>query len=232
MMTSPENEDTKPVADDAADVVEVVEAAPEGAVGSDDDLFIDDFAAPDEVDEASQDPIALALARVIADLSSAQAERDELKDQLLRKAADFENMRRRHQKEREEQSKFAGEKVLKDVVPLLDDLDRALEHVSGVEQTGMTTGLLTGIQMVHRRFLQTMEKHGVKVIESVGQPFDPHLHEAISQREDATVSRNTVVQEFQKAYTLNDRLLRPAMVVVSTGGPSPDETGPSYGSDA
>jgi len=115
---------------------------------------------------------------------------------------------------------------------LLDDLDRALEHVSGVDQTGMPTGLLTGIQMVHRRFLQTMEKHGVKVIESVGQPFDPHLHEAISQREDATVSRNTVVQEFQKAYMLNDRLLRPAMVVVSTGGPSTDETGPSYGSDA
>ncbi|MBU6161285.1 MAG: nucleotide exchange factor GrpE [Myxococcales bacterium] len=229
MMTSPENEDTKPVTDEVA---EVVDAESEVAAEPDDELFIDDFTAPEGVDEASQDPIALALARATADLAAAQTERDELKEQLLRKAADFENMRRRHQKEREEQSKYAGEKVLKDVVSLLDDLDRALEHVTGADQTGMPTGLLTGIQMVHRRFVQTMEKHGVTVILSVGQPFDPHLHEAISQREDATVPRNTVVQEFQKAYMLNDRLLRPAMVVVSTGGPSPDETGPSYGSDA
>ena len=229
MMTSPENEDTKPVTDEVA---EVVDTESEVAAEPDDELFIDDFTAPEGVDEASQDPIALALARATADLAAAQTERDELKEQLLRKAADFENMRRRHQKEREEQSKYAGEKVLKDVVSLLDDLDRALEHVTGADQTGMPTGLLTGIQMVHRRFVQTMEKHGVTVILSVGQPFDPHLHEAISQREDATVPRNTVVQEFQKAYMLNDRLLRPAMVVVSTGGPSPDETGPSYGSDA
>jgi molecular chaperone GrpE len=229
MMTSPENEDTKPVEDEVAEVVDV---EPEVTAEPDDELFIDDFTAPEGVDEASQDPIALALARATADLAAAQTERDELKEQLLRKAADFENMRRRHQKEREEQSKYAGEKVLKDVVSLLDDLDRALEHVTGADQTGMPTGLLTGIQMVHRRFVQTMEKHGVTMIVSVGQPFDPHLHEAISQREDATVPRNTVVQEFQKAYMLNDRLLRPAMVVVSTGGPSPDETGPSYGSDA
>jgi len=229
MMTSPENEETKPVEDEVAEVVDV---EPEVTAEPDDELFIDDFTAPEGVDEASQDPIALALARATADLAAAQTERDELKEQLLRKAADFENMRRRHQKEREEQSKYAGEKVLKDVVSLLDDLDRALEHVTGADQTGMPTGLLTGIQMVHRRFVQTMEKHGVTMIVSVGQPFDPHLHEAISQREDATVPRNTVVQEFQKAYMLNDRLLRPAMVVVSTGGPSPDETGPSCGSDA
>jgi molecular chaperone GrpE len=229
MMTSPENEDTKPVAEEPD---EVVETAPEVAAASDEDLFIDDFVPTEGVDDASQDPIALALARTTQELEAAHKERDDLKEQLLRKAADFENMRRRHQKEREEQSRYAGEKVLKDVVSLLDDLDRALEHVSGAEHAGMPAGLLTGIQMVHRRFLQTLEKHGVTVIMSLGQPFDPHLHEAISQREDAAVPRNTVVQEFQKAYMLNERLLRPAMVVVSTGGPSPDETGPSYGSDA
>jgi molecular chaperone GrpE len=228
-MTTPGNDETKPAAEDAE---EVVTASPDVATGADDELFIDDFAEPAGLDDAPEDPIAHALARTTLELEASQKEREDLKEQLLRKAADFENMRRRHQKEREEQSKYAGEKVLKDAVSLLDDLDRALEHVASADQTGMPTGLLTGIQMVHRRFVQTLEKHGVAVIVSVGKPFDPHMHEAISQREDTTVPRNTVVQEFQKAYMLNDRLLRPAMVVVSTGGPSADEVGPTYGSDA
>lgn len=179
----------------------------------------DDSVVPaDEVKEPGDEE----LIRLNADVARLEAERDEARDQLLRKAADMENMRRRHTREREEFQKTAAEKVLRDMVSVLDDLDRAMEAGETTAATGgadALNSLLQGVGMVQRKFVQTLERHGVRSVPSLGEQFDPHLHEAIQQREDATVPNNSVVQEFQKAYLLGERLLRPAMVVVAKGGP-------------
>jgi molecular chaperone GrpE len=191
---------------------------------------IDDILFADEDDESVvpadevQKPGDEELARLTAEVARLEAERDDARDQLLRKAADMENMRRRHTRERDEFQKSAAERVLRDMVSVLDDLDRALE---ASEATAMASGadalnsLLQGVGMVQRKFTQTLDRHGVRAVAALGQQFDPHLHEAIQQREDTSVPNNSVVQEFQKAYMLADRLLRPAMVVVAKGGPEP-----------
>jgi molecular chaperone GrpE len=202
-MIEPENETSEPTTPETGAVEEVLFA------DEDDDNLTSTTTA--------EDPIVSELQRVTA-------ERNELKDQILRRAADMENMRRRHQREKDDFQKLAAEKVLRDMVSLMDDLDRAMEagHLAAEQQQGSSdslTGLLQGVGMVQRKFAQTLERHGVSAVTALGQVFDPHLHEAIQQKEDPSVPRNTVIQEFQKAYRLGDRLLRPAMVVVAVGGP-------------
>jgi molecular chaperone GrpE len=230
-MTHPENENGTPEETP-------VDAAPTSAGDTsaesapDDDLFLDDSDAPEAIEGAPADPIAGELVRVLAERDAVTRERDDLRDQLLRRAADLENMRRRHAKEKDEHQKFAAEKVLRDTVSVLDDLDRALEHAASNTDSAAVNSLVQGLQMVHRRFVQTMEKHGVVAVSALGRPFDPHMHEAISQREDTSVARNTVVQEFQKGYLLHDRLLRPAMVVVAVGGPAAEVTPADESADA
>jgi molecular chaperone GrpE len=108
--------------------------------------------------------------------------------------------------------------VLKDIVPVLDDLRRALGHWSAEQEGGGAT-LVEGLEMVARKFEQTLGRRGVKAVDAAGQPFDPQFHEAIQQTDDDSVPHNTVVQEFQRGYVIHDRLLRPALVVVAQGGP-------------
>lgn len=200
-MIEPENETSDPTSPEAGAVEEV--------------LFADEDDDNLTSTSATEDPIVTELQRVTA-------ERDDLRDQVLRRAADMENMRRRHQREKDDFQKLAAEKVLRDMVSVMDDLDRAMEAGHLASEQGASdslTGLLQGVGMVQRKFSQTLERHGVTAVSALGEAFDPHLHEAIQQKEDPSVPRNTVIQEFQKAYRLGDRLLRPAMVVVAVGGP-------------
>lgn len=185
-----------------------------------DDLFLEidddgEVTEADDADASADEPVDEA-AEAIAAL---EAERDDLKERLLRKAADLENARRRHQTERDNLQKYAAESVLKDMVAVLDDLDRALEHLSkSADGDDRATTILEGVSMVQRKFVQTLERRQVRGFDSAGQLFDPNLHEAIQQVPDETVPHNTVVQEFQRGYMLADRLLRPALVVVGQGG--------------
>ena len=149
-----------------------------------------------------------------AQLAEAQRELAEFKDKMLRLAADFENARRRSLKEREETSLFGHQNLVKDLLPSVDNLGRAIDHArQGGE--GSQEGLLEGVELVLREVLATLTRHGVVPVEAQGQPFDPALHEAMAQIEDASVPGNTVVQVFQPGYQLRGRLLRPARVVVS-----------------
>lgn len=182
-----------------------------------DELFLEiddegEVSVPDDAD--APDPAAEQIAAL-------EAERDDLKERLLRKAADLENARRRHQTERENLQKYAAESVLKDMVSVLDDLDRALDHLSkNAEGDERAATILEGVSMVQRKFVQTLERRQVTGFDAAGQPFDPNLHEAIQQVQDVSVPHNTIVQEFQRGYRLADRLLRPALVVVAQGGPA------------
>jgi molecular chaperone GrpE len=133
-------------------------------------------------------------------------------DRLLRLQADFENFRRRALREKTEAHQYGHQNLVKDLLSAVDNLDRAIEHA---RQSAELEGLLQGVELVRRELLTALAKHGVTPIDAVGKPFDPALHEALSQVEDGSVAPNTVVQELQKGYQLRDRLLRPTRVVVA-----------------
>jgi molecular chaperone GrpE len=149
-------------------------------------------------------------------------------ERMLRAAADLDNFKKRAFKEREEAQRFGIERVLKDLLPVLDNLDRALEHSDRPAEKGAAEAeaLLAGVRMTRKLFEDALTRNGVKGFSSQGLPFDPHLHEAMQQVESAEVPPNTVMQEILRGYTLNDRLVRPALVVVSRAPAAAPEGAP------
>ncbi|MCY1082206.1 nucleotide exchange factor GrpE [Archangium lansingense] len=133
-------------------------------------------------------------------------------ERALRAAADLENYKKRAQKEKEEVQKFGSERLLKDFLPVVDNLDRALE---AAQKSADFESLRTGVEMTRKLFDSAFGKHGVKGFSAVGQPFDPRLHEAMQQAESAAVPAGHVLYEAVRGYTLNERLMRPALVVVA-----------------
>jgi molecular chaperone GrpE len=145
-------------------------------------------------------------------LEEKEKEAKENYDRLLRTAADFENYKKRAAKEKEEWTKFANEDLIKGVLPFIDNLERAVNHAQKVNDTGV---LIEGIRLTLQQLLQTLNKFGLSSFESIGKTFDPALHEAMLVVETDQYEPNQVIEEFQKGYLLNDRLLRPATVSVS-----------------
>jgi molecular chaperone GrpE len=134
-------------------------------------------------------------------------------DKFLRERADMENYRKRVQKEKEEILKYGNESFILEVLPALDNMERALSHASG---EGDSSAVIEGVKITFSMLLGTLKKFGVTPLETTpGTPFDPALHQAMAQVESADQEPGTVVAEFQKGYTLNERLLRPAMVSVA-----------------
>lgn len=146
------------------------------------------------------------------ELNTVREEAKSHQEQYLRTLADMENLRKRTQREKEELAKFANENILREILPVIDNLERAMEHV---EQSEDGQGLVEGVQMTLTQFNQVLSRFGVESFETVGEPFDPALHQAMGQMETADQPINTVVQQMQKGYQLNDRLLRPAFVMVA-----------------
>ena len=144
-------------------------------------------------------------------LAAVTADRDELKDRMLRIAAEFENWKKRARKDQTDAVAQAREQVLKDVLEIADNLERATAQAN-VD----AASVLKGVNLVLRVFQQKLERYDVKPIAVQGQPFDPHLHEAVS-RVESDVPAGNVAAELQKGYKVGERLLRPAMVSVSTG---------------
>jgi molecular chaperone GrpE len=134
-------------------------------------------------------------------------------ERMVRAVADLDNYRKRAQKEKEEVSKFGIEKLLRDCLPVVDNLDRALEHARGSTDF---ESLKKGLEMTRKLFGDALGKHGVKTFSAVGLPFDPRLHEAMQQVESDEVPPNQVLMELVRGYMLNDRLMRPALVCVAT----------------
>jgi molecular chaperone GrpE len=136
-----------------------------------------------------------------------------LKDQLLRLAADFDNYRKRARREIEDVRKHGIEALLNDVLPVLDNLERALAHSEGDKSP-----VLQGVRMVQKQFVDILSRYGVTTFQSVGQPFDPEKHEAVGQTASKDQAPGTIVSEAQRGYQLHGRLLRPARVVVASQG--------------
>jgi molecular chaperone GrpE len=135
--------------------------------------------------------------------------------------AEFENYRRRQERDLADMRGRAGERVITELIPVLDDLDRAIEHtVASAASGGELEHLLAGVEMVRTRILAVFAKEGVEVVDPTGAEFDPHMHQAVGQREDVDVPEHTVVEVYQKGYLMGGRVVRPAMVIVSAGGPA------------
>lgn len=149
------------------------------------------------------------------ELEKARSEAREAHDKLLRLAADFENQKKRLQREKEISLKYAEESLIKDLLPSLDNLERAMNQDRAGEN--FSEKLLEGVEMTLRGLLNTLEKCGLQQLRSVGQPFDPNFHEALALEASTEVPEQMVLQEYEKGYLLKDRLLRAAKVVVSKG---------------
>lgn len=158
--------------------------------------------------EVSEDEID----RLRSELTQALNDTRTHQEQYLRTLADMENLRKRTQRDKEEMAKFANEHILREMLPVIDNLERAVEHA---EQGESSEGLFEGVQMTLTQFRQLLSKFGVEPVDAVGQLFDPAYHQAMGQMESAEYPINTVIQQMQKGYQLNQRLLRPAFVMLA-----------------
>ena len=164
------------------------------------------------------DELTLVRAQLVAQAALAK-EKDDL---LLRERAELENFKRRMQREKSESLRFASEPLLRDILPVIDNLERAIAHARGSEGS---PALVEGVELVLRSLLDTIGRHGVSRVKAKGEAFDPNLHEAVMQVENTEVAPNTVLDEHQPGYQLHDRLLRPAMVSVSKAPPQVQNEG-------
>ena len=172
-------------------------------------------AGEDAPAEKSGGEAAAAEAGLREQLEAARAERDANRDSWLRAQAELENYRRRIQKERDQDRLFQALPLARDLLPVVDNLRRA---VAAAEQSQNIEELRQGVEMVLRQFEEALAKHSVSAIDAAaGQPFDPNLHEAVQQVPSAEHPPMTIVQELERGYKLHDRVVRPSMVIVSSG---------------
>jgi molecular chaperone GrpE len=159
------------------------------------------------------------IGQLEAALAKAEQDKKDNWDKYLRAVADLENFRKRGKRDLDDAKADAKTRVLKEMLPVVDNLERAVEHAEK-EGDGTSTGIVDGLKLVLRQFLTAFERADVTPVDAANQPFDPNLHEAISQMETDAQPPGTVVQVLQRGYRLGDRLLRPALVVVAKGKPS------------
>ena len=149
-----------------------------------------------------------------ADAAELQKERDEYYDRLLRKTAEFDNYRKRVERERSGLAEAAAAGIVEELLPLLDDLERALKADTGTEAT---EGYRKGVELIHRQLLDILRKRGVRPIEALGADFDPYYHQAVAHEAAEGRREGEIIEEFRRGYMLGDRLLRPSMVKVAKG---------------
>ena len=163
-----------------------------------------------EPDEPRQNPVA----QLQAQIDTLTAERASLYDKLIRRQAEFENYRKRVERERGELYQHGRDDVLLQFLPVVDNFERALSSLETSE--GDAEALRHGVELIHKQFKDALSKFGLEAVEAVGQTFDPHVHEAVTTEATDKHKENTVIQEFQRGYRIGDRLLRPAKVKVAS----------------
>ena len=147
-------------------------------------------------------------------LTDTREEAEKNYDLYTRTYAEMENIKKRGIKEREELAKYANESIIKEILPVIDNLDKAISHAQNNENS---SALVEGLELTRDGLVKALEQAGLKEVEALGEPFDPNFHESVSQQIDDTVAPGHVIMELQKGYLLNGRLMRPSMVVISQG---------------
>jgi molecular chaperone GrpE len=172
----------------------------------------------------AQSPVDPELEEDLAAMPDLEAELDAAREEAARNLAaaqhwqaEFENFRKRQTAQAADQATRAGQRIVEELLPVLDNLDRAIDHTV---RGGDLEHLVKGVESVHTQIMEVFKKEGVEEIDPFGSAFDPTVHQAVNQVEDPEVPEHTVVEVFQKGYLMGGRVVRPAMVVVSTGGPA------------
>ena len=170
----------------------------------------------EEAEEAAEpdEPRRDAIPQLQAQIDGLTAERAALYDKLMRRQAEFENYRKRVERERGELYQHGRDDVLLQFLPVVDNFERALSSLESSE--GDAEALRHGVELIHKQFKDALSKFGLEAVEAVGQTFDPHVHEAVTTEATDKHKENTVIQEFQRGYRIGDRLLRPAKVKVAS----------------
>lgn len=206
---------------DKKDIARDEEQIPEQAAGA----TVDGGDGQDDNTQETDPVSALELKLQLAEQAAAQSH-----DRLLRASAEYDNFKKRAQREAEEFRRFANETLIKELLPVVDNLERAVES-SGASKDG-GNGIVQGVEMTLREINKVLERFNLKAIESKGQPFDPNFHQAVLQEESDAQPDNTVLKEMQKGYLLHDRLIRPAMVVVAKAPIKENDSQPSVQASA
>lgn len=172
--------------------------------------------ADEESDDAAvaAEPQRQTIAQLQSQIDALTAEKASLYDKLLRRQAEFENYRKRVDRERGELYQHGRDDVLLQFLPVVDNFERALSSLETSE--GDAEALRHGVELIHKQFKDALSKLGLEAVEAVGQTFDPHVHEAVTTEATDKHKENTVIQEFQRGYRIGDRLLRPAKVKVAS----------------
>jgi molecular chaperone GrpE len=160
-------------------------------------------------DGAQPDEAALQIASLEAERDQLAAEKAKLYDRLLRRQADFDNFRKRVERDRSEYIQFAAMDLIRELLPLLDDFERALAVETADREYAR------GVEMMYQRFFDTLKRMGLEPIETAGRTFDPNLHQALDREETDEVEDHAILQEYQKGYNFKGKLLRPSMVKVA-----------------
>jgi molecular chaperone GrpE len=170
----------------------------------------------DDVEASGADPLASERRpdELEAELAAAKEEARAAHDRWLRERADLENVKKRAARERQDAVRFGTETLVRDLLPVVDNLERALAAARSAGEGG---SLVDGVELVRKAFLDTLQRHGVERLTAVGEGFDPNRHQAVAHVESPVHEANQVIEEHQAGYRLHDRLLRPAMVTVSKG---------------
>jgi molecular chaperone GrpE len=183
----------------------------------------EDFANPVEVDvtEEEVEKVASEVEQqedqpdpMLAALEAAKQEAKDNYDRFLRQTAEFENYKKRTAREMSDFRKYANETIIRELLPVVDNLERAIESSGGDEKSDSC--VVEGVEMTLKSILKVFDQFQVKQLESMGKPFDPVFHQAVMREESEAYPENTVIRELQKGYLLHERMIRPAMVVVST----------------
>ena len=178
-------------------------------------------ATPDQPGPGAAEPAAQTPQE--ATIAALRAEAADLKDRLLRAHAEVENIRKRAEREKEETAKYAVTRFARDIVNVGDNFQRAIDAVppGAAEQDSALKSFLEGVTLTERELLNVLDRHGIKRVQPINEPFNPHLHQAVMEMQRTDVAPGTIVQVFQAGFIIEDRILRPAMVAVAKGGAKP-----------
>jgi len=165
-------------------------------------------------------PEEMTKQELLKKLSETQEQTQDNYDLYMRTYAEMDNIKKRGIKEREELAKYANESLIKEILPVIDNLEKAISYARDDENS---SALIEGLELTRDGLMKTLEKAGLEEVEAIGKPFDPNFHEAVSQQRDDTVAPGHVMIELQKGYALNGRLIRPSTVVISSGKDTNEE---------
>ena len=217
-----DEKDEKAEKDEAMDPEEE-RARVEAAIRAGEEAAEQELAADAGKLREERDELQKKLADVEDQIEAAKTEASEAKDRMLRLQADWENYRRRTAAERLAEKDRAAEGLVTNLLPVIDDIERAIEHAGATEDDAQLKQFVDGVSAVHAKMLAVLSKEGVEPIDPAGEPFDPLAHQAVGRVEDAEAYDETVAQVYQKGYRMGERVIRTAMVTVTYGGPKRPE---------